>query len=210
MSEKVVFIDDEEASLYLYGRALKAIYGNEYDVITMTPGATIDEMLVSIGKVDEIVSIIIDEKLHVGIGADYKGSELADAIRSYDTKLPLYILTSETSSIDTPFGSVEYVIDKAKIGQQDYKNQYAILMRRHIGTFNDIKTQRSERFDFLLKKSLEEQLTEEELAEYKELDFIRVRKVMSAEEIVGSSALDEQQKVIEDIERKLKELRGEA
>eukprot|EP01114_Cavostelium_apophysatum_P000931 TRINITY_DN10809_c0_g1_i1.p3 TRINITY_DN10809_c0_g1~~TRINITY_DN10809_c0_g1_i1.p3 ORF type:complete len:210 (+),score=2.34 TRINITY_DN10809_c0_g1_i1:4346-4975(+) len=209
MSGTIVFIDDEEDSRFLYGGALRTIYANEYPIEAIEPGNSISEMVETIHRINDIVSVVIDEKLQVVGGANYRGSELVEAIRAYDSKVPLYILTSEMTLLTPPFGSVEYIIDKNRILQSEYKLQCSILMRRHINTFRDIQTKRAERFNELLRKSLDEQLSDAEIDEYNELDFIRVRRIMAKEEIIGSQKMDEQQQLIEEIEQQLKKVKGQ-
>lgn len=209
MSGTIVFIDDEEDSRFLYGAALHSIYGDEYPIEAIEPSTSISEMVETLHAFPDIVSIIIDEKLQVMGDANYRGSELVEAIRTYDSKVPLYILTSEMTLITPPFGSVEYIIDKNRILQDDYKDQCSILMRRHINTFRDIQTKRSERFNELLRKSLENPLSDAEIEEYNELDFIRFRRIMAKEEIIGSQKMDEQQKLIEEIEQRLQRVKGQ-
>jgi hypothetical protein len=206
MSETIIFIDDEVDSRTIYEDILQDIYGDEYSVNAIHPQPTIGEMISELNAVPNLVSIVIDEKLQVGKAINYQGSELADALRGIDSKLPLYILTSETSLIVPPLGSVEYVIDKTLIEVDEYKRQCSMLMRRHINSFNDIKSVRAARFDDLLKKSIEHGLSAEEKAEYKELDFIRVKPILAAEDSGNTGELDRQQALIELIEGRLKEL----
>lgn len=207
--EIVLFIDDEKTSRTLYKGTLQDIYGDEYTVVAIEPALTIKEMLVAIEKFERVVSIVIDEKLRVGVGADYKGSELVTAIRVLDVKLPLYILTSEMGLIEPPFGSVEYIIDKSRIEQPSYKEECSLLMRRHINSFSEIKSARSLRFDELLRKSIEGELSAEEEDEYKQLDFLRVRQVLTTEAVLPSPELNKQEQLLAEIEKKLKELDGE-
>lgn len=209
MKEIIIFIDDERSSRTIYKGTLQDIYGDEYFVVAIEPEITIHDMLKAIEKYENVVSIVIDEKLHVVVGTEYKGSQLVEAIRVSDGKLPLYILTSEMGLIEPPFGSVEYIIDKSKIEQDSYKNECAILMRRHINSFNDIKSERSERFDFLLRKSIDEDLTEAESKEYEELDFLRIKRVLSTESLVPSEELKKQEDLLEQIEDQLKKIDGE-
>lgn len=202
----VVFIDDEEDSRFIYGAVLEEIYGTNFSVEALEPSESIDVMLKMIGMIDNVVSIIIDEKLQVGARTGYKGSELVQAIRGYDTKLPLYILTSEMGLIEPPFGSVEYIIDKGKIAEPDYKRECSMLMLRHIDSFNDIRSSRMERFDALLKKSLTEELTAEEVLEYNELDLWRMRKVIAVESLVLNYELDEHARLLKEIEEDIKKV----
>lgn len=206
MTEIIVFIDDEKTSRLLYSAALQDIYGEEYEVVAIPPDTTIAEMFTTLEKYESVVSIVIDEKLHVEVGTDYKGSELVEAIRITDNKLPLYILTSEMGLIEPPFGSVEYIIDKSKIEEKAYKTQLTLLMRRHINSFNEIKGWRAVRFDELLQKSVENGLTPEEQKEYSELDTLRIRQALANEPIVPAGELDERERMLEEIENRLKAL----
>ncbi|MPY23135.1 hypothetical protein [Shewanella sp. YLB-07] len=206
MKEKVIFIDDEEDSRIIYEDVLQDIYGEEYDVVAIEPEQTISDMVSKLSAITNLVSIVIDEKLQVGLATNYQGSQLVEAIRVLDSKLPLYILTSEISLITPPLGSVEYIIDKNEVERPSYKEQYSILMRRHINSFNDIKTKRAERFDKLLKKSIEKGLTAQEKIEYENLDIVRIKPVLSEECSGDAEELDRQQSLIDEIEQKLKKL----
>lgn len=209
MKEIILFIDDEETSRTLYGDTLGEIYGEEYIVEAIRPENKIPDMLLAIERYENVVSIVIDEKLHVEVGTDYKGSQLVEAIRFSDPKLPLYILTSEMGLIEPPFGSVEYIIDKSKIEIPAYKAQCILLMRRHINSFNEIKSSRILRYDELLRKSINDQLTEAEIEEYEALDFLRIKKVFSNEVPFSSAELDKQEILISEIELELKKLENE-
>jgi hypothetical protein len=206
MSEIVIFIDDEETSRTMYSAALQDIYGDEYKVVAIAPETDIPAMTRTLERYERVVSIVIDEKLHVGVGTDYKGSQLVEAIRTTDKKLPLYSLTSEMGLIEPPFGSVEYIIDKSKIEIESYQSQLALLMRRHINSFNEIQNKRTQRFDELLKKSVETGLSAEEQNEYAELDFYRIRQALANEPVVAAGELDERERLLEEIEKQLKDL----
>lgn len=206
MTETVIFIDDEKTSRALYTGTLQDIYGDEYNVIAIAPNETIAEMLSTLEKFESVVSIVIDEKLHVEVGTDYKGSQLVEAIRIADDKLPLYILTSEMGLIEPPFGSVEYIIDKSRVEQELYKEQLSLLMRRHINSFNEIKSTRAARFDELLIKSVESDLTPEELEEFNKLDSLRIRQALYNEPLVSSEDLLKREQLLEEIENRIKEL----
>jgi len=206
MTEKIIFIDDEEDSRVIYEDILQDIYGDEYEVIAIEPEPTTRDMVNKLISIQSLVSIVIDEKLQVGLATDYQGSQLVEAIRVLDSKLPLYILTSEIDLITPPLGSVEYVIDKNEVEHSSYKEQCSMLMRRHINSFNDIKTARAERFDELLKKSIDIGLSAEEKKEYEELDIVRIKPTLSAEDSGNSEELDRQQSLIDEIEAQLKKL----
>lgn len=206
MKETIIFIDDEKTSRMIYSDTLQEIYGDEYSVIAIEPRETIGEMLQHLEQHENIVSIVIDEKLHVEVGTNYKGSQLVEAIRILDSKLPLYILTSEIGLIEPPFGSVEYIIDKSKIELDEYKKQCSLLMRRHINSFIEIKSVRSKRFDELLRKSVAVDLSADEQDEFDKLDFLRVRQALSTEALISSEELTRQEKLLEEIKSQLKTL----
>ncbi len=206
MKETIVYIDDEEDSRIIYKGILGDIFGEEYEVIAIEPSGSIKEMMAVLENYQGVVSIIIDEKLQVAQATDYQGSDLVKAIRVVDSKMPLYILTSEVSLLEQPLGSVEFIIDKSNVSIPDNTDQYASLMRRHINSFNDIKTKRATRFDKLLLKSINQGLTELEQKEYEELDIIRVKPVLSSEVSGTSEELDKQNELLKEIEVKLEEL----
>ena len=209
MKQTVIFIDDEENSRFIYGTALQAMYGAAFELCAMEPEPTIEAMLLLVESPElDVVAIVIDEKLQVGGAANYVGSQFAQAMREYDTKLPLYILTSEMGLINEPFGAVEYVIDKSLVLQENYQKQCATLMRRHIRTFCDIRSERAIRFDELLRKSLNEQLTEAEVVEYHELDFLRIRKIVAVEPMIGGDELNKQDDLIKQIELNLEKAKA--
>ncbi|MES2720115.1 MAG: hypothetical protein V4624_04405 [Pseudomonadota bacterium] len=205
MTEMVIFIDDEKTSRALYTGTLQDIYGDEYSVIDIEPNETIAEMLSTLEKFENVVSIVIDEKLHVEVGTDYKGSQLVEAIRIADDKLPLYILTSEMGLIEPPFGSVDYIIDKSRVEQASYKEQLSLLMRRHINSFNEIKSTRAARFDELLIKSVESELAPEELEEFNALDSLRIRQALYNEPLVSSEDLLKREQFLKEIESRINE-----
>jgi len=207
MIGKVIYIDDEEDSRVIYQDILEDVYGEECEVISIAPSNSIGKMIGKLGCFDDLVSVVIDEKLQVGASTDFQGSQLVEAIRAFDSKIPLYILTSEIGLLTPPLGSVEYIIDKNEIEKPVYKEQLSMLMRRHINSFNDIKTKRTARFDELLKKSVEEGLSSKEQKEYEDIDFVRVKYILSSEAPCNSEALDKQQELLDEIEGKLNELR---
>lgn len=209
MKPHIIFIDDERSSRLVYESMLQEMYGEEFSVTAIAPLPTIGDMFFELDKYENLASIIVDEKLQVEARTDYRGSNLVKALRERDSKLPIFILTSEVSLITPPFGSVDYIIDKNKIGQPEYQEQLTMLMLRHLQTFKDIKSSRAKRFDELLRKSLKQSLTEEEAQEYEQLDFARSTSVLSTEKMPSSIELDKQHDLLEEIEKKLKSLSKE-
>lgn len=208
MKDKIIYIDDEEAVRYIYQDVLEDVYGDEYEVITLEPSDTLLDMVSDIQEIDKIVSIVVDEKLQIVKGVDYSGADLVEALRAVDCDIPIYILTSDVSLLAPILGSVEYVIDKKLISQDEPKNQFSELMRRHIDSFNRIKSSKAARFDELLKKSIEHGLSQDENDEYEALNFVRVKKVLANEEHSNNEELDKQDELLAEIEKKLKEIGG--
>jgi hypothetical protein len=209
MKPHIIFIDDEYSSRLVYESMLQDMYGEEFTVVAIGPEKTIGDMFYALDKYENLASIIVDEKLQVQATTNYRGSNLVEALRGRDSKLPIFILTSEVSLIPPPFGSADYIIDKNKIGEEEYQKQLTMLMLRHLLTFKDIKSVRAKRFDELLKKSLKQPLSIEEMAEYEELDFTRSNAILSSEKSPSSAELDKQQEILEQIEQKLKTISKE-
>ncbi|MCP6269755.1 hypothetical protein NL475_27200, partial [Klebsiella pneumoniae] len=74
------------------------------------------------------------------------------AIRIYDRKIPIYILTGYILTIDKNLADVEFVIDKGE--WNDNSEKFAKRFLRHIDTYNEVKDAQEKRFDELLCKSL--------------------------------------------------------
>ncbi|WP_019615120.1 hypothetical protein [Psychromonas ossibalaenae] len=200
---KIIYIDDEAEARDTYSGPLKRIYGKDFEMLTLEPKRTTPEMISELHNYEGIAAYIIDEKLtHTGKTL-YLGTELIEAIRAFDLKVPAYILTSDPSSVDPLLGSIEFVIGKADLSNRQKRPAFSKRMLRHIQTYNDIKSVRAERFDELLKKSIEVGLSADETREYEELDIVRIKPVLAMEESANSEELDRQQELIDDIEAKL-------
>jgi hypothetical protein len=126
-----------------------------------------------------------------------------------DQKVPIYILTSDAGSIEPIFGDIEFVIDKHDISDEDKRVELAKRMMRHINTFNDIKSERATRLDDLLKKYIEEGLTEAEQKEFNGLNFLRTKPILLEEQgqsDVLKAELDKQADLLRQIDEQLKEM----
>lgn len=147
-------------------------------------------MINVLNNIPDKVTYFIDEKLkHSGV-ASYSGVELAERIRIFDSKIPVYILTSFADEIEKYLGDIEFVIDK---NDWDLEEDGANLIKRflrHINTYKDIKSQQAKRFEFLLEKSIFSSLSEKELEEFKALDLSRVKNTFS-EGIISDESLSE-------------------
>ncbi|MFZ6815030.1 hypothetical protein ACO0K3_11230 [Undibacterium sp. Rencai35W] len=207
-SEKIIYIEDEQASIDTYTRSLNRIYDHKYDVIPIMPKQDISDMLKHLENFESIVSYIVDERLnHTGI-ATYTGSELIKSIRYLDSKIPIYILTSNAAEIPAHFGDIEFVIDKHEFSStEDIRNELAKKLLRHLNTYNDIKSERAIRLDELLKKSVETELSDDEKKEFDDLNFLRTKSIFLEEQgpsIELREELNKQNRLLSEIEAQLK------
>ncbi|WP_241172995.1 hypothetical protein [Serratia marcescens] len=211
MKDKIVFINDQERVRNLYGSRLQRLFGDIVDVVALEPKSTTEDMLSELISIKNIVAYIIDENLTYSGKANYQGVGLIKRIREIDQKIPIYILTSNTSLVDVKLGDIEFVIDKVDFSQEENKNKFLQRFLRHLSTYKDIKTQQAKRFDELLIKSLDNPLSEEEKDEFNGLNAIRSKTLIDEGCISEKDleSLQEQNKKLSEIENKLKELLDE-
>lgn len=211
---KVIYIEDQESSRTLFSDLLSAILGDECEILAPTLEKTKSDMLDKLFYSKELrgaSTFIIDEKLCMTGEADYQGSQLADDIRALDEKTPVYILTSYAQDVDALAGSIEFVIDKNDISDITKGQSIAQRILRHINIYKDIRCERSNRFDQLLIKSLNNTLTAEEVDEFNQLNIMRARVILMNEEqpTVESENKDiEQLELLQKIHEKLNQLKG--
>ncbi|WP_194401087.1 hypothetical protein [Klebsiella variicola] len=162
MIDKIIFIDDQEKVRNLYSSRLQRLFGDIVEIIPLEPKATTEEMLSQLISIKNVVAYIIDENLTFTGNANYQGVGLIKKIREIDSKIPIYILTSDTSLVDTKLGDIEFVIDKVELNHAENKRKFLQRFLRHLSTYKDIKSEQAERFDGLLIKSLSTPLSDEE------------------------------------------------
>ena len=147
----------------------------------------------------DLACFIIDLRLKDTGVASYFGIELALFMRSINTKLPIYILTNfaeDSDAFNEGAWSVEDIIDKsdlAKIGSDKSKAVIARILRRITG-YADYLAEREKRFNELLRKTLNGQMSPEDEAELNEIQFDRTSSIL-AEEL---PKLQELNKVLEE------------
>jgi hypothetical protein len=189
MTDKVILIDDQPDVLETFGRRLNRLFTGHADVLCIAPEPTIEEMINNLNAIDNIVALIIDENLQHSGFTDYQGVELISKIREVDSKVPIYILTSDTSWVDPLLGDIEFVIDKVDINNKENKEEFLKKFIRHLATYKDIKSIQAQRFDLLLSKSLSNPLTVEEQTEFDAINLIR-SKVLLDEATITDTDLD--------------------
>ncbi len=185
-------IDDNEDELANYRSLLEAEIPNT----VVVQGASARP---KIGDYSDVVqeeatsAVIVDHRLKEAGIADYTGIELAQYLRALNDKVPIYILTNFADEVDEFVEgewSVEYIISKSDIVREDKRKIFIARLLRHMDIYEAILQGRAERFDNLLRKSLEEDLSEEELDELEKLKFERSTPGL-ASELAQLSALRE-------------------
>ncbi|MDD4877300.1 MAG: hypothetical protein PHQ86_09315 [Dehalococcoidales bacterium] len=178
---KIWLIDENADELKTYGGLLSKVFETEGQVHEIEPKPTKNEMKFVIDD-PNTCSIVNDEKLkNTGI-AQYLGIELAVYFRALNTKMPIYILTNfseDRSDLGPGEWSVEYIIDKEEL-QSNFTTIRA-RMRRNVSFYNDYLDEREKRFNDLLMKSLNSTISQEEIQEFKELQYIRAKSILSDE-----------------------------
>jgi len=205
----ILYIDEEQIALDSYGQVLRRQLSSELEVLCTQPQPTLALMIKYIfGMRDQVISIIVDEHLEVAGTANYIGSELANAYRQIDSKIPIYILSNHTGEIDENLQSVEYILSKDDFADGGPALESAIKrITRHINAFGEIVNEREQRFINLLKKYILSEINKEESDELNELKFWREAPTAieeSAMTIELKRQSDEQEKILLEVENLLK------
>lgn len=204
--DTIVFIDDDSDIRATYELSMRMMFSEEYRIICLDVDSTIEDMIQTLNSIPDKVTLFIDEKLkHSGV-ASYTGVELIEKIRLFDSKLPIYILTSFADEIEQYLGDIEFVIDKNDWEHERKEKNLIKRFLRHINTYKDIKSEQAKRFDFLLDKSIFSTLSEEEFEEFKALDLSRVKTVFN-EGIISEKSLHELNAVSDELDAIYAELK---
>lgn len=201
----IIFIDDDSDVRATYQLSMSLMFSGEFEVLCLDVEPSLDSMVQVLKDIPEKITFFIDEKLkHSGV-ATYNGVELAERIRVFDSKVPIYILTSFADEIEKYLGDIEFVIDKNDWDLDDTNLKQRFL--RHINTYKDIKSQQAKRFEVLLEKSIFSTLTEDELEEFKALDLSRIKNV-SSEGIISEESLGKLNEASNELDAIYLELKG--
>ncbi|HAT3736037.1 TPA: hypothetical protein ACKQAN_003670 [Serratia marcescens] len=201
----IIFIDDDSDVRATYQLSMSLMFSGEFEVLCLDVEPSLDNMVQVLKDIPEKITFFIDEKLkHSGV-ATYNGVELAERIRVFDSKIPIYILTSFADEIEKYLGDIEFVIDKNDWDLDDTNLKQRFL--RHINTYKDIKSQQAKRFEVLLEKSIFSTLTEDELEEFKALDLSRIKNV-SSEGIISEESLGKLNEASNELDAIYLELKG--
>lgn len=129
-------------------------------------------------------AIIVDQQLNEAYWTDHTGIQLAKRLRPIVDRLPIYILTSYAQSADFEGseGSVEDILSKGDMRDPDKLKTILERLIRRIDVHQKFLRERDNRFRELLKKSLTEELSQEEKNELDDLQFERTAVTLSDEQ----------------------------
>ncbi|EPR5661307.1 hypothetical protein ACU674_003954 [Klebsiella quasipneumoniae] len=175
----VIYIDDDFEARATYQEPLQRLFGDDFDLIAIEPEFEITDMMNSLQQYNNVVAYILDEKMNQLGKAKYLGRNVAEQLRVINSKIPIYIFTAYNDEFDSLYGpaDVEYIIAKESLSDREKKNSISAKIRRHQDTFSDIKTHRAERLDELLLKSMTDELNDEELQEFRTLNYLRTKSI---------------------------------
>ena len=213
MTEKkvVLWIDEEQMALDTWTNTFEDVFGEEFQVISEIPLSEMKSMVERIQGEHNLAALILDQRLKETGVASYTGMELAEAVRQFDPKIPIYILTNHINDIGDQDYLVEYVLEKDNMVDEAYLQKISARVRRHADIYIDIISDRERQFDELLRKSIDTELTEEELEEFKKLHFWRSKAVFADEESWSmelKKSLDEQQELLAELNQEIEAQKG--
>lgn len=209
MERVVLWIDEEPDAIQTFLDDVEECFGPEITVIAEEPQRDVEDMLARIRGIGCLVGLVLDERLRETGKANYTGMELTAAVRRFDSKLPVYILTNHAADIGDEDHQVEYVLDKEEFLDPAGKQRIASRVRRQTSLYHDILIQRESRYEALLRKSLAEPLSEAEQKEFSDLHFFRGKAVLASEAAASErirAQLDENQTILDELERELHNL----
>jgi len=199
------YIDEDKDDLFTYKRQLQNITQNKIIINAVEPSANCAEMVQLILADSQTVAVVIDYRLgDASNGVCYNGLDLAKEIRKLNSKMPLYILTNNSPDLSPDEWEIEYVLSKDDFISK--KLTIAGRINRHINIFFDLLTDSEKRFSELLKKSISETLTADELQEFEGLDYFRSAPLLekeAAETARLQKKLNEQEELLNKIKVKL-------
>jgi len=179
----VYLIDDSIFDLKTYQNRFRELLPSTIKVEGLLVYPKVDDYLPLLQD-ENTVCIITDQRMKNTGVANYTGIELAKFLRRTNSKLPIYILSSFTEAHDE-FGddewSVEAIINKGELSNPVEGRTVAARLVRRIDVYQDIKDTREARFDELLKKSLDNKLSEGEETELEALQLQRISPALAIE-----------------------------
>lgn len=187
---EILFVDENEDQRETYALMLQECFPEGENVPTVfgvEPKPHVGDMSFLVEN-PNVVAIVLDEQLKESGIAQYYGIELASYLRTLNSKIPIYILTSFVDSEELLDGEmqVEDILNKQDLSAK--KHVVGARMLRRIDSYLDIMGNRNIRFELLLRKSVRGQLAEDEKEELEKLGFLRASS-FEVEEIVSEKKL---------------------
>lgn len=166
----IYFIDEDQAARRANTRELVSLIGDvEIEIIAQEPYKKFSDYDAILCN-PTTAAFILDQRMKGSGKVNYNGTDLAEYLRRFDTKMPIYILTGHADAVEDFKGSehlVEYILEKSDI--EDVESDKARIIKarllRHLAVFNNLRDSQDQRFQELLVKSLRENLSAEEEVE---------------------------------------------
>jgi FixJ family two-component response regulator len=183
---KVWFIDENQQQSETYADVLRRQFPKNISVETICPPLAKTQDYLRLLNTPEIACFIIDQRLKDTGIANYFGIELALFLRSINTKLPIYILTNfaeDSDAFKEGEWSVEDIIAKSDLANVSSDKSKAIIARilRRIAGYSDYLAERERKFQELLRKTLNGQMSPEDEKELDEIQFDRTSSILAEE-----------------------------
>lgn len=154
----------------------------------------------------EIVSLVLDERLHESTTVDYRGSEVARFVRGRMPDLPIYIVTahSEDPDIQSRVGEIDEIIDRERFTADP--DSFVDRFVRAGSRFYDAHKEQLERLGDLAAKVAEGRASPADRTELRGLQTA-LGLPFTYDVVTRSESLDDLQRIVErlsDIERRMR------
>jgi CheY-like chemotaxis protein len=199
----IAIVDDRIDNRQTLKRLIEAYIEEDWFVIDVDPLPKLDDFYSFIIE-EEISAIVIDERLHEQACADdckvdYNGHNLVDFLRDYFPHFPIFVITSYPGDEELleKFKDVEDIIERTEFSRQaeKYVPRITRSAQRFLETYQRELTELSEIAERI---ALGESSTED----IDKANAIRAKVGLA----IPSESFVNNAKILDDIERKLKEL----
>lgn len=196
------FIDDDPAARAANARALQSLLNDgEIRVEEREPYKDLNGYNQLMLRSDT-AAFVLDQRMTGNGRYQYNGIDIASHLRALNSKMPLYILTGHSEDEEAFEGQthlVEYIIGKEEIDDVTSEAAKTVKARmlRNLNTYNDIRDEREDRYQTLLIKSINNDLSANEANEVEVLEAETLRTVLASEQM----RVREISKTIEQLQR---------
>lgn len=208
---QIIWIVDEiDDDLQTTVTALKRNLKDKYSVDVVPLSATTKprkEDYLPIVSDPRTAALILDQRLKSRGSVDHTGIELALFLRTVSKNLPIYIMTSYVTENGEPNDefngtdwSVEDILDKSILRHKSEMERFIERLMRRINVHVTITEEREKRFQTLLLKSLDSELSPQEQEEFDTISFERLGALALSEQI--------QQRQLDDALERLEKIMG--